>query len=258
MSSSLLVSLDQGVKRITINRPERRNALDEEASRGLLDALRWSGSDGTRVIVLTGAKESFCAGADLQSVAAAGPAMFDVTAWLRETTNPTILAMRELPIPIIARVHGPAVGIGCNLVMASDLVIASETATFGQAFVKVGLMPDGGRTCFLPRLVGYHKAFELTAFGEVLHALDALALGIVNRVVPHAALDGVVDDLARRLAHGPSTALARLKTALHHGEQSTLAESLDREALSQGDCARSPDFREGVAAFLEKRPAVFQ
>jgi 2-(1,2-epoxy-1,2-dihydrophenyl)acetyl-CoA isomerase len=257
MSSSLLVALDHGIKRITINRPERRNALDPETSRMLLDAIRWSADDGTRVIVLTGARESFCAGADLVSASSAAREGFDVTAWLRETTNPTILAMRELPIPIIARVHGPAVGVGCNLALASDLIIASEHATFAQVFVKVGLVPDGGSTYLLPHLVGYHKAFELMALGELVTAKDAHALGIVNRLVPTPALDCVVDEMAKRLAHGPATALAHLKRGLTAVDRQHLVAALDREAVSQADCIASPDFREGVSAFMEKRAAVF-
>jgi 2-(1,2-epoxy-1,2-dihydrophenyl)acetyl-CoA isomerase len=259
MASTLLVALEHGIKRLTINRPDRRNAVDEHTAEMLLDAIRASADDGTRVIVLTGSGDSFCAGADLnaaQSMKGAGVAS-DVTSWLRDLTNPTILAMREVPVPIIARVHGPAMGLGFSYVLASDIVIAADNATFAQAFVKVGLMPDGGSSYFLPRLIGHHRAFELMVTGDVLHAEQAAAYGIVNHVVPPAALDGVVAETAKRLAHGPREAIAAIKSALALAESAPLADVLDHEAVHQGDCARSPNFAEGVAAFMEKRKAVF-
>src|SRR5262249_5747349 len=147
--------------------------LDWETMGLLREAVEQSASDGTRVVILTGAGDSFCAGADLAAIGAQNIADFDITRMLRETANPTILAMRALPVPIIARVHGSAVGIGCNYALASDLIIASEQALFGQVFVRIGLIPDGGGTYFLPRLVGYHKAFELMASGEIINARQA-------------------------------------------------------------------------------------
>src|SRR5207237_7016020 len=129
----------------------------------------------------------------------------------RENVSPMILAMRGLPVPVIARVHGHAVGIGCNYALACDMIIASEQALFGQVFVRIGLMPDGGSTFFLPRLVGYHKAFELMAMGDIINAADALQLGIVNKVVPFAELDQTVDNIAARLAQSPRTAIAKIK-----------------------------------------------
>ena len=195
-AEKLIVTLQDGVKRITINRPERRNSVDRETVQALLAAVRHSGEDGTRVVILTGAGDSFCAGADLAATSAGDIANFDVTQSIRENVNPTILAMRALPVPVIARVHGHAVGVGCNYALACDMIIASEQALFGQVFVRVGLMPDGGSTFFLPRLVGYHKAFELTTTGDIIDAQEAQRLGIVNRVVPFAELDATVDKLA--------------------------------------------------------------
>lgn len=254
-SDKLLVTLENGIKRITINRPERRNALDGETMILLREEIRRSAEDESRVVILTGAGDSFCAGADLQAV---GQREVDVTTSLRERTNPTILAMRQLAKPIIARVHGHAVGVGCNYALACDLLIASDQAKFGQVFVKIGLMPDGGSTYFLPRIVGYAKAFELMATGDIFSAQDALALGLVNRVVPFEELDKTVNAMAERLAAAPPIALAKIKEGLANGERSDLAGALEFEAVNQGDCFRSADFKEGVAAFLEKRKANFQ
>ncbi|HEV2765346.1 MAG TPA: enoyl-CoA hydratase [Pyrinomonadaceae bacterium] len=254
----LLSALDDaGVKRITFNRPERRNPVDFETFELLAEAVRQTAEDGTRVLILTGAGDAFCAGADLQSVSTSDLSSFDVTAHLREHTTPTILALRALGVPVIARVHGPAVGIGFSYALASDLVVASEQATFGMGFVKIGLMPDGGSTELLPRLVGYHKAFELMSLGEQFDAREALRLGVVNHVVPESELDGVVDQLARRLARSAQPALARIKQALNRHTRDALAAALDFEAVNQNDCLRSPDFLEGVTAFVQKRPPNF-
>jgi len=254
-SDKLLVTLENGIKRITINRPERRNALDGETMILLREEIERSAEDESRVVILTGAGDSFCAGADLQAV---GQREVDVTTSLRERTNPTILAMRRLSKPIIARIHGHAVGVGCNYALACDILIASDQAKFGQVFIKIGLMPDGGSTYFLPRIVGYAKAFELMATGEIFSAQDALALGLVNRVVAFEELDKTVNAMAERLAASPPIALAKIKEGLANGERSDLAGALEFEAVNQGDCFRSDDFKEGVAAFLEKRKANFQ
>src|ERR1044071_3409482 len=254
-SDKLLVTLENGIKRITINRPERRNALDGETMILLREEIERSAEDESRVVILTGAGDSFCAGADLQAV---GQREVDVTTSLRERTNPTILAMRQLSKPIIARIHGHAVGVGCNYALACDILIASDQAKFGQGFIKIGLMPGGGSTYFLPRIVGYAKAFELMATGEIFSGQDALALGLVNRVVPFEELDKTVDAMAERLAASPPIALAKIKEGLANGERSDLAGALEFEAVNQGDCFRSDDFKEGVAAFLEKRKANFQ
>ncbi len=255
--AKLLVVLEDGIKRLTFNRPERRNPVDRESVGLLREAITQSAGDGTRVVILTGAGEAFCSGADLAAMKADGIANYDVTKTLREGINPTVQAMRSLPVPVIARVHGPAAGVGCNFALASDLIIASDKAVFVQAFVKIGLMPDGGGTFFLPRLVGYHKAFELVATGDPLTAQDALELGMINRVVPFEELDQTVNHLATRLAQMPPVALARIKAGLNHSATSDLASALDFEAVNQGDCFKSADFIEGVSAFLQKRKPAF-
>ncbi len=252
----LLVSLESGVKRLTFNNPARRNSIDFETIRRFAEAIEESFEDGTRVIVITGAGDSFCAGADLQSVNPEA-ANRDVTADIREVVNPGVLAMRALPKPIIARVHGHAAGVGCNYALAADIIIASDQAFFSQAFVKIGLMPDGGGTYFLPRLVGYNKAFELMALGDPIPARQAFEMGMINRVVPASELDAAVDALVERLAGAPPIALAKIKAGLANSLRSDLPSALEFEAINQGECFRSADFKEGVAAFLQKRKAVF-
>ncbi|HEX4947777.1 MAG TPA: enoyl-CoA hydratase [Blastocatellia bacterium] len=253
----LLIKLENGIKRITFNRPQTRNAVDPETFELFHQAMLDSAHDESRVIVLTGAGESFCSGADLSSFQAMDTAQYDVTTSLRERTNPAILAMRAMPKPIIARVHGPAAGIGCNYALACDIIIASEQAYFAELFVRIGLMPDGGGTYFFPRMVGYHKAFELMALGEIVPAPEAARLGIANKCVPLAELDATVNAIAERLAAAPAIAVANIKAGLNHALNSDLAAALEFEAVHQAECFHSADFREGVAAFLEKRKAVF-
>ncbi len=254
VSDRLLVSLEAGVKRVTFNNPARRNSIDFETMRRLTEAIKESFEDETRVIVITGAGDSFCAGADLQ---AGLSGVRDVTTDLREVINPGVMALRSLPKPVIARVHGHAAGIGCNYALAADIIVASDQAFFSQAFIKIGLMPDGGGTYFLPRLVGYNKAFELMALGDSVPAQQAFEMGMINRVVAPAELDATVDAMAERLASAPAIALAKIKAGLTNGLQSDLASALEFEAAGQGECFRSADFIEGVAAFLQKRKAVF-
>lgn len=256
-SGKLLVTLENGIKRIIFNRPERRNSVDFEMFELLADALREAAGDDSRVVILSGAGDSFSAGADLLAAGAGDLAKFDVTAHLREHTTPAILAMRALPKPIIARVDGHAVGIGCSYALACDMVIASERALFGLGFIKIGLMPDGGSTYTLPRLVGYAKAFELMATGDIIDAREALRLGLVNRVVAAEELDATVNQLAERLAQSPQPALAKIKSALNHSATSDLAAALEFEAVNQDACFHSPDFVEGVTAFMQKRKPAF-
>jgi len=254
VSDRLLVSLEAGVKRITFNNPARRNSVDFETMQRLTETIKESFEDETRVIIITGAGDSFCAGADLQAGLSGAR---DVTTDLREVINPGVLAMRSLPKPIVARVHGHAAGIGCNYALAADIIVASDQAFFSQAFIKIGLMPDGGGTYFLPHLVGYNKAFELMALGDQIPAGQAFEMGMINRVVHVSELDATVDTIAERLASAPAIALAKIKAGLANGLQSDLASALEFEAEGQGECFRSADFIEGVTAFLQKRKAVF-
>jgi 2-(1,2-epoxy-1,2-dihydrophenyl)acetyl-CoA isomerase len=257
MTQKLSVTLERGIKRITFNRPERRNAVDLEMFASFGAALEESANDGTRVVVITGAGDSFCSGLDLTSIGASELAGMDIAATVRELINPPVLRMRALHVPVVACVNGPAVGIGFSYVLASDVRVASETATFSQSFARVGLMPDGGSTFFLTRLVGRAKAFELMASARSIAADEALRLGIVNAVVPAARVDEEADLLAAALASGPQPALARIKGAQSRQEREELSAALEYEAEGQAECFRSPDFAEGVAAFLQKRAPDF-
>jgi len=253
----LQVALDAGVKRITFNNPARRNAVDFGMFEAFAAAVAEAANDESRVVVITGAGDFFCAGLDMKSVDPRELAASDIAARIRELINPPVVRLRALPKPVVARVHGPAAGIGFSYVLASDVVIASEEATFSQSFVRVGLMPDGGATHLLPALVGRLKAFELMVRGEPISAQEALRLGLVNAVVPRAHLDAFVDDLAALLSVAPQPSLARIKAALNLSEQQALAASLDFEAEGQAACFRSADFLEGVTAFMQKRAPQF-
>src|SRR5947209_2348076 len=199
-NEKLLVTLDGGVKRITFNNPSRRNAVDFEMFAAFAEAIRESERDASRVVVITGAGEAFCSGLDLAATSTDELASLDIASKVRELINPPVMQMRALGKPFIARVHGPAAGIGFSYVLASDVRVASTDATFSQSFIRIGLMPDGGSTHFLPALVGYPKAFELMTTGATVSADEALRLGIVNRVVPRDELDATVDEIAARLA----------------------------------------------------------
>ncbi len=253
--SRLLVSLENGVKRITFNAPDRRNAVDRATSERLLEEVQEAARDGSKAVVLTGTGDAFCAGADLST---SKPGGGDVTEFLRRVVNPTVLALRQMPKPVIARVHGHAVGVGCNYALAADIRVASTEAKFGQVFSKIGLIPDGGSTYFLPRMIGYPKAFEWMATGAIIDAQQASEFGLVNCVVPLKDLDEVVDEWCRRFRSMASLAIAGIKRALSYGESHPLAEALDFEAVTQQTCYESDDFREGVAAFREKRKPVFR
>ncbi|HEX8147361.1 MAG TPA: enoyl-CoA hydratase [Pyrinomonadaceae bacterium] len=256
-NEKLQVTLDAGVKRITFNNPARRNAVDFGMFEAFAAAVEESAADASRVVVITGAGDFFCAGLDMKSISPSELASTDIAARIRELINPPVMRLRTLPKPVVARVHGPAAGIGFSYVLASDVVIASDEATFSQSFVRVGLMPDGGATHLLPALVGRLKAFELMARGEGISAQDALRLGLVNSVVPRAHLDAFVDDLAATLSVAPQPALARIKAALNLSERQSLAASLDFEAEGQAECFRSADFLEGATAFMQKRAPRF-
>lgn len=251
----LLVSLEDGIKTVTFHQPARKNAIDQEMTIALKEVMEEAARDDSRVVIITGTGTDFCSGADLKSGGMASSV--DVGEFLRRYTNPTIQAMRTMPKPVLAKVRGVAVGIGCNYALAADIRIASPDARFGQIFARIGLMPDGGSTYFLSKMIGYARAFEWMVTAELYDAQRCREMGLVNRVVPEGELDAAVDALARRLAAGPSLAFAGIKRALNAADSGRLSDALTAEASGQEVCMRSADFREGLAAFLEKRPARF-
>ncbi|MES2334825.1 MAG: enoyl-CoA hydratase-related protein [Pseudomonadota bacterium] len=254
MGDLVTVEVEDGVHRITLNRPEVMNALNHALRRQLTAALLAGHS--ARVIVLTGAGRAFCSGQDLTDAAGLEAAAFE--AILNEDYVPMIRAITEAPVPVIAAVNGAAVGAGANLALACDLVIACETAVFLQAFTRIGLIPDAGGTSFLPRRIGLQRAMGATLLAEPVGARQAEAWGMIWEAVPDDRFAEVVAARAAKLARGPAVAHAALKTALRGAFDHSLEEQLAIEARLQGVCGASADFREGVAAFLEKRPTNFR
>lgn len=254
MADLVRVEVEGGVHRITLNRPERRNALNR-ALRAELTAALLAGHSA-RVIVLTGAGPGFCSGQDLGDAQGLDEAGFEAT--LNREYVPMIRAITEAPVPVIAAVNGVAAGAGANLALACDLVIATESASFIQAFARIGLIPDAGGTSFLPRRVGLQRAMGAALLAEPVTARQAEAWGMIWEAVPDARFAEVVAARAAQLAAGPTGAYAALKQALRGAFDQSLETQLAVEARLQGACGASEDFREGVAAFAEKRPPRFR
>lgn len=255
------VKLDVGgaIAWIRLNRPERRNAIGTQARAELAAALKQVEKDpAVRVAVLTGEGTAFSSGADLRDFPADGNAVEHVGRILRDDYMPMILRMRQMPKPIIAAVNGVAAGIGMSFAMAADIRIAAEEASFVELFVSRGLVPDGGASWLLPRLVGTGKALELCMTGLPISARDAERLGLVNQVVPADQLEATVRALAEHLAAGAPLAIAAVKRAVNRALDSSLEEAMEYESYLQEAMAASGDFAEGVAAFIEKRTPNFQ
>jgi 2-(1,2-epoxy-1,2-dihydrophenyl)acetyl-CoA isomerase len=256
---TIVFELSNGIARLTLNRPERLNSFNTTMLDEVRQALTAVERDtSARVLVLTGAGRGFCAGQDLgDRVVAPGGAPPDLGASIERGYKPLILALRRLPLPIIAAVNGVAAGAGANIALACDLVLAARSATFVQAFSRIGLVPDSGGTWLLPKLVGQARAMGLALLGEKLPAEQAAQWGLIWRCVDDGELGGEVDALARQLASAPTRGLARTKQALLEGWSRTLEEQLDLERDYQQELGRSADYAEGVAAFMEKRAARF-
>lgn len=244
------------VRWITINRPERRNALDRETIFALRDAISESGRDaGTRVVVLTGAGQAFSSGADLRAARETpSPAGEDV---LEMGFNAAIRAVWNLPKPVIAAVGGVATGFGCSLALAADVRLASSAARFSLIFVQRGLTVDGGASYFLPRLAGL-RGMEMALTGEILGADEAFRLGLVNRVIPESEFPTHVAEYAERLAQNAPLALAAIKESMHAALGSSLDTVLTYEMDVQRQLGRTEDVKEGITAFLEKREPVYK
>lgn len=257
----LLIEQQEGVRVITLNRPDKLNAFNGELGFKLQDALKEAERDkDTRCIVLTGAGRGFCAGQDLQDrmVSFEGGQRPSLGDSIKQRYNPIIIKIRRMEKPIIAAVNGVAAGAGASLALVCDLKIVAENANFIQSFSKVGLIPDSGSTFILPRLIGYTKAFELMLTAGKLDANEALRLGLVNRVVPQENVMKEAMQLATDLSRGPSKAFGLTKRALNRAIFPDLEELLEYEAQLQEIAGRSDDFREGVTAFVEKRSAVYK
>lgn len=249
MGELVRVDVDGGVHRITLNRPDVMNALNRDLRRDLTGALLAGHS--ARVIVLTGAGRGFCSGQDLGDATGLDSAGFEAT--LNDEYVPMIRAITEAPVPVVAAVNGVAAGAGANLALACDLVIAAESAVFIQAFTRIGLIPDAGGTSFLPRRVGMQRAMGAALLAEPVSARQAESWGMIWEAVPDDRFAEVVAARATKLAAGPTGAYAALKQALRGAFDQPLEVQLAVEAQLQGRCGASDDFREGVAAFLEKR-----
>jgi 2-(1,2-epoxy-1,2-dihydrophenyl)acetyl-CoA isomerase len=255
---TILFNIDGGIARLTLNRPDKLNSFNTQMHGEVKHALERLPESGARVLVLTGAGRGFCAGQNLGDRAVApGPQGVDLGESIDKYYKPLVLALHTLPMPVIAAVNGVAAGAGANIALACDLVIAAQSASFVQAFSKLGLLPDAGGTWTLPRLVGVSRALGLTLLGGKLLAEQAAAWGMIWQCVPDAELGPTVDALAQGLAVAPTRGLAWTKAAIHGSGQHSLTEQLDIERDAQRELGRSADYAEGVAAFVEKRTPRF-
>lgn len=252
--TSITYDLTDGIATITLNRPEVMNALSASLRRSLLAALLRAQGEA-RVLVLTGAGRAFCSGQDLQDAGKIGS--FDLERILNEEYVPMIKAITDSPIPTIAAVNGAAAGAGANLALAADIVIAAESASFIQAFTRIGLVPDAGGSYWLPRQIGMARAMGAMLLGDKISATQAADWGMIYETVPDAGFAVHVRARAAQLAAGPAVAYRGVKTMLRASFGHDLDAQLALEARLQGACGQTEDFREGVAAFLEKRPARF-
>lgn len=257
-SRTLLMDIKENVAHITLNRPEVANSIDEHLARELMQAvLRCDEDPAIRAVVIAGTGRTFCAGGDLKSFAAQGE---HLPYHLKETTtyfHAAISRLSRMDPPVVAAVNGAAAGAGMSLACACDIVVAAESARFTMAYTRAGLTPDGSSTYFLPRIVGFKRALELTLTNRVLSAREALEWGIVSRVVPDGELLAEAGALAAQLAAGATKALGGAKRLLHTAWTETLETQMEHEAQAIANMARTHDGREGITAFLEKREPTY-
>ncbi len=247
--------LEAGIARLTLNRPDRLNSFTVQMHEEVADAL--TKLEGARVLVLTGAGRGFCAGQDLNDRAVAPGQSVDLGESVEQRYNPLIRKLTSLPFPVIARVNGVAAGAGANIALACDVVIAAKSAKFIQSFASIGLIPDSGGTWVLPRLVGQARALGLALTAEPLPAEKAEQWGLIWKAVENDALDAEVDALAERFASAPTKGLARIKTMIRESWGHSLDQELDLQRDAMRELGYSDDYREGVAAFMEKRKPNF-
>lgn len=255
---TIIVTKEDGIAKITLNRPEAMNSVNEQMLKDLLEATRDVESDeAVKVVVLSGAGRAFCAGGDLNAP------MYKITNPLEMRRlvaefGKIPLNLRNMPKPVIAAVNGAAVGAGLGFALAADIIIASEQARFGHVYRNIGLMSDCGSIYFLPRLIGVSRACEIIFTGKVIDAREAERIGLVNRVVPADQLEAVTRELAQQLARGPAVAMGLAKMSLYQGLGMDLATALEWEARAHAICMLSEDMQEGIRAFKEKRQPVFK
>jgi len=258
MYETILIEIKNGVGRITLNRPEVYNALNNQMKVELKEAFEKMEHDSeVRVIILTGQGAAFCSGQDLKAAQTelAGTTYSEA---VKTYYNPLILRMRNLAKPIICRLNGVAAGAGCSLALACDLIVASEKASLAELFVGIGVVMDSGSTYFLPRMVGSLRAFELAATGRAVSASEAIQIGLVNQTVPDEQLDAAVREVAQQLSQAPTKTIGLIKKMLNQSYNMTLEKVLDYEAEVQDQAAATEDHQEGIRAFLEKRKPKFK
>jgi 2-(1,2-epoxy-1,2-dihydrophenyl)acetyl-CoA isomerase len=263
---NILFHIGEGVATLTLNRPDKLNSFTQAMHEEVRDALRKVGADkSVRVLVLTGAGRGFCAGQDLSdrtisnsATGASSARPVDLGDSVEKNYAPLVLALRALPMPVICAVNGVAAGAGANLALACDIVLAASSASFVEVFCKLGLIPDTGGTYFLPRLVGTARAMGLAMLGEKLTAEKAEQWGLIWKAVPDAELAVETARLARHFASAPTQGLAFTKQAIHASAHNTLQQQLTLECAMMSELGRTDDYREGVAAFMEKRVPHFR
>ena len=258
MTEPVLVTDRDNVRWIELRRPESRNALTIDTNKALIAALEGAIPAGARAVVLAGGDGHFCSGLDLKDAMRTGPRPPAVLERdMRAYFHGLIRAVRAVDAPVVAAVDGPAVGFGCDLALACDLRLVTERAVFGEIFVRRGLMPDGGGTYTLPRLVGVGRALELMFTGDMIGGQEAVHIGLANRFLSVEGFDIAVGELANKLAKGPPLVMRHIKRAVYASLHGDLDAALDREARGQIELLGSADFVEGVAAFLQKREPRF-
>ena len=257
MYQHLLFENSNGIARITLNRPQVYHALSPALINEITIAVKAAESDeSVRVVIITGEGDrAFCSGADLKETAGSGQSAGEI---LREYYNPMILAIRNMPKPVICRLNGLAVGAGCSLALACDLVIAREDTYLSLLFVQIGLMPDAGATFFLPRLVGMARAFEIASTGRKVYAPEAATIGLIGRSVPAADLDAEVEKAAAYYRSAPTQAIGAMKLVMNESFQSDLAKMQELELINQEHLFKTYDAQEGIASFLQKKSPDFQ
>ena len=257
MTATVQLTLNANVATITLNRPEKLNSFTRQMHAALRDALDSAQAQGARAIVLTGAGRGFCAGQDLADLDFTPGASTDLGALIDENFNPLVRKLRAMPLPVIAAVNGIAAGAGANLALACDIVLAGASANFVQAFVKIGLVPDTGGTWFLPQRVGMARAMGLALLAEKMPAEKAAEWGLIWECTEDADFAARIDALAKQLSTAPTKALVRTRQAMHAAPGHTLEQQLSLEGSYMRELGWSPDYAEGVAAFMEKRAPKF-